>query len=569
MSNYKIKNDSANKQHIETTLKSDELLNNPHLNKGTAFTKEERKKFKLLGKLPSRVETLNEQVIRSYAQLKSYTDLNQKNIFLNELYNTNQVLFYKLASNNIEEITPLLYTPQVAVSCQTFSNEFRRPHGLYIPYSNKEHIAEIIDNRPYKDVELIVVTDGERILGIGDQGVGGIGIPIGKLMLYSLFGRINPAKTLPIILDVGTNNKNLLNDPIYLGWRHKRISGKKYTDFIDDFVSVLKQKLPNVLLQWEDFGKANAPVLLERYRKKICSFNDDIQGTAVVTLAAILAAIKTSKQKLKDQRIVILGAGSASVGIANLITTGMKREGLNASKAHKQFWLLGRNGLITQASKDTSNTQKPYLRKEKENENWDVKNKKAISLLEVVKNVKPTILIGCSTAANTFTKEIVKEMAKHIKQPIILPLSNPTANSEASPSDLIKWTDGRALIATGSPFKPVIHKNKKYVIAQCNNALAFPGIGLGVIASRAKKVSDEMLWSAVEALYKEAPCLKNRNKPLLPSIKDASYVANKIGKKVAKTALKNGLSPLPTDTNITTLVNKTIWKIDYRKLIST
>lgn len=553
------------KERATITLTGEELLNNSQLNKGTAFTTKERKKLKLLGKLPLRVETLGEQVIRAYAQLKSHNNLNQKNIFLNELYNTNQVLFYKLIADHIEEITPIIYTPQVAINCQNFSNEFRRPKGLYISYPDKHYLAQIIDNRPYSAVDLIIVTDGERILGIGDQGVGGIGIPVGKLMLYTLFGGINPLKTLPIVLDVGTNNKELLADPMYLGWRHPRITGNKYISFIDDFVAVLKQKIPNVLLQWEDFGRLNAPVILKRCRNQICSFNDDIQGTSVVTLAAILAAIKISKQKLAEQRIVILGAGSAAIGIANSIVSGMQREGLTEKIAYKRFWLLDNIGLITEVSENIIQCQKPYLRRINDIENWNIKNRKTISLLEVVKNVKPTILIGCSTAANSFTKEIVMEMAKHVARPIIFPLSNPTANSEANPEDLIKWTEGRALIATGSPFAPVVYKGKKRVIAQCNNALAFPGIGLGVVATKARQVSDEMLWAAVKALYKESPSLKNTTNPLLPSIKEAPRVAKKIGKKVAEVALKSGLTTQPPGANISKLIAQTTWKIEYKR----
>ena len=475
-------------------------------------------------------------------------------------------MFYKLASENIEEIMPIIYTPEVASYCQSFSNEFRRPHGLYISYPDKNNLEKILNNYSDDKIDLIIVTDGERILGIGDQGVGGIGIPIGKLMLYTLFGGINPTRTLPIVLDVGTNNKKLLNDPLYLGWRHPRITGNKYISFIDDFVSVLKQKIPNVLLQWEDFGRINAPMILNRYRKKICSFNDDIQGTAVVTLAAILAAIKASKQKLTNQKIVILGAGSAGIGIADSIVNAMTRQGLTQSQARECFWLLDNIGLITEESKNIIQNQKPYLRDTKKIKNWRIKNKKAISLLEVVKNVKPTILIGCSTAGGSFTKEIIKEMAKHVDRPIIFPLSNPTSSCEAKPSDLIKWTDGRALIATGSPFDPVVYKNKEIAIAQCNNALAFPGIGLGIVASKAREVTDEIFWAAVETLYKESPILKNPNHPLLPSIKNASDVAKKIAIKVAKIALKNNLSSLSTNTSPHKLVAKNIWKITYKKL---
>ena len=562
MEKYKIKTNTnaIDNKYIVTNLKGEALLRNSQLNKGTAFTLAERKNLALLGRLPQRVETLKEQVIRAYAQFSSYKHVDQKSIFLNELYNTNQVLFYKLVEENIETIAPIIYTPHVAVNCRTFSSEFRHPYGLYISYPDRDNLANIIDNCQNTTVDLIIVTDSQRILGIGDQGVGGIGIPIGKLMLYTLFGGIDPRKTLPVVLDVGTDNKKLLADPMYLGWRHPRISGNKYSRFIDDFVAVLKQKLPNVLLQWEDFGKKNAPVLLKKYRKKICSFNDDIQGTAVVTFAAILAAIKVTKQKLTAQRIVILGAGTAAVGIADLIVTGMQRQGLTKQKACERFWLLDSMGLITEKSKNIIYNQKPYLRKIKE-----IKNYKNISLLEVVKNVKPTILIGCSTAANSFTKEIIREMAKHVEKPIILPLSNPTANSEAIPADLIKWTEGRALIATASPFAPVIYKNKKYVVAQCNNVLVFPGIGLGVIASKAHEVNDAMLWVAVEALYRESPSLKNPQNPLLPPIKKAANVARKIAEKVAAKVLENQLTTLSPETKVHDLITQTTTKIEYKK----
>jgi len=498
-----------------------DILNNSLLNKGTAFTQQERQDLNLLGRLPFKVETLDEQVIRAYAQLCSYNNPKHKNIFLHDLYNTNQTLFYQLATAYIEEIVPLIYTPHVAANCQNFSHEFRAPCGLYIAYPNQDYMAQILDNRPNSAVDLIVVTDGERILGIGDQGVGGIGIPIGKLMLYTLLSGIDPAKTLPIVLDVGTNNSKLLQDPMYLGWRHPRIMGAAYYDFIDNFIQTLKQKLPNVVLQWEDFGRTNAAPLLAKYREQICSFNDDIQGTAVVALAAMRAAVEANKQQFNEQRIVVLGAGSAAIGIANLISSYLKTSA--------NIWLLDEFGLITEKSENIIASQIPYLRKISDISDWSIeKILKNITLLDVVKNVKPTILIGCSTAAGAFSQEIVQEMAKHIARPIILPLSNPTANCEATPKDLINWTDGNVLIATGSPFEPVIYKNKKHVISQCNNALAFPGIGLAAITNKSKEISDEMLWSVVEIIYQEAPVLKNPDAPLLPSIKDAAQIANKI-----------------------------------------
>ena len=564
---YKFKINRLGTQYITTDLIGDELLNTPQLNKGTAFTKEERKRFNLLGKLPSRIESLKEQLERVYTQFNRYKDINQKRLFLNELYNINQVLFYKFCLNNLEELTPIIYTPYVATACQNFSDEFCRPYGIYISYPDQAHMEKILDSLPHSEIDLVVVTDGQRILGIGDQGVGGIGIPIGKLILYTLLGGINPLKTLPIVLDVGTNNKNLLQNPRYLGWRHQRITGKKYSHFIDKFIFSLKKKNPNVLVQWEDFGKENAAVILERYRKTICSFNDDIQGTAVVTLAAILAAIRSSKQELAKQRIVILGAGSAAIGIADLIVFGMQREEVTKEAAQKRVWLLNRKGLITNYSKEITPNQKLYLHKLEEIKDWKVENRNKISLLEVVKNVKPTILIGCSTAANSFTKEIVTAMAKHVANPIILPLSNPTANSEATPKDLIKWTNGQALIATGSPFDPVIYKNKKHVIAQCNNALAFPGIGLGIIASKAREVTDKMLWAAVKTIYKKSTIPKKPTDSFLPLLKDAADISKEIGKQVAKTVLKNGNSSFPSNSDVNKLITQTLWKAEYKKLV--
>lgn len=537
---------------------SDLLLRHHSLNKGTAFTKKERDKLNLLGKLPMRVETLEDQVNRAYGQFKSLETIKQKNLFLNELHGINQVMFYKLASMHLQEMVPILYTPHIAPTCSDFSNEFRRSYGAYISYPDRKNMRRIINNVIHDDIEILVVTDGERILGIGDQGVGGIKIAAGKLILYSLLGGIDPQKTLPIVLDVGTNNKRLLEDPMYLGWRHPRLTGKKYIDFVDNFVATLKKKSPNILLQWEDFGKNNAWVNLNRYRKKICSFNDDIQGTAAITLATLLAAINASKQKLSEQRIVILGAGSAAIGISQMFTEYSKHKGIDSNKARKEIWLLGRNGLLTDKSENVLDIQKPYLHKFDEVKNWRVRNLKNISLLEVVKNVKPTILLGCSTVGNAFNEKIVKEMAKHVERPIILPLSNPTQNSEAFPKDLIKWTNGKALIATGSPFDPVIYKNKKYIISQCNNALIFPGIGLGIIASKAKTVPNEFFWRAAELLYKRSPSLKNTRAPLLPSLKDIPNISKAIAKKVATIALKNK-SP-----DINKKINKIYWVPKYK-----
>lgn len=539
---------------------NDLILNTPQLNQGTAFTKQERKQLNLLGKLPYSIETLDKQVKRAYQQFISQPDLKQKNLFLSELYNTNQILFYKLVSNHLEEMVPIIYTPQVASTCSSFSDEFRQPTGAYIAYPNRKNINKILDNIIRDEIDIIVVTDGERILGIGDQGVGSIGISVGKLMLYTLFGGINPKRTLPIILDVGTNNKKLLNNPYYLGWRNTRIKGNNYLNFIKLFVSGVKKRLPHVLLQWEDFGKNNAWKLLDLYRDKICSFNDDIQGTAAVTLAAILAATKVSKQKLSNQRIVIFGAGSAAIGIVKILQSYIKHK---ENKIFNNIWLLDCEGLITCQLKNITDIQRPYLRKIDEIRNWQVKDHKNITLLEVIKNVKPTVLLGYSTAPCAFTEKIVKEMTKHVERPIIFPLSNPTANCEATPSDLIKWTNGKVLIATGSPFPPVTYKNKKIVIAQCNNALVFPGIGLGIVASKARKIPDEIFWNAAEVLYKKSPAFKNNKLPLLPSVNEIPTISKAIGKRVAGIAIKQSLSPVDKKANIRMRINQNIWQPKY------
>lgn len=549
--------------NLETSLFGDQLLQLPQLNKGTAFTIQERRDFGLLGRLPYRVETLEEQTERAYKQFSLLPTPEKKAIFLSELYNTNQILAYKLISEHVAEMTPIVYTPHVASTVETFSNEFRKPRGIYISYQDKDAIEEILENRDNTQVDMIVVTDGERILGIGDQGVGGIGIPIGKLMLYSLFGGINPLNTLPIVLDVGTNNKKHLDNPQYLGWRHPRIEKAEYDDFINKFVNALNKKLPGVFLQWEDFSKTNAPRILKQYRDKICSFNDDIQGTAAVTLAALLAAIKINGTKLIDQRVVLLGAGSASTGVADLIVSGMMRAGMSEQEARNRFWILNSKGLITDKSEDMIPSQLPYLRDSASLKNWKLVDSHNITLFDVVKNVKPTILIGCSTVPGSFTEEIIKEMASHVDQPIIFPLSNPTSKCEALPEDLIKWTDGKALVATGSPFAPVSYKGRSYSIAQCNNALTFPGIGLGTVVAKAKKISNEMIWVACEALHHKVTESKDPTKPLLPSITEAASAAREIGYAVAEQARKEGLSTIPNDVDIRALVNEHIWKPTY------
>ncbi|HRA43434.1 MAG TPA: NAD-dependent malic enzyme, partial [Gammaproteobacteria bacterium] len=493
-----------------------------------------------------KIETLDEQVVRAYHQYKKYKSDLQKHIYLNNLHDKNEVLFYKLVSVHLVEMIPILYTPSVGQAVKAFSHEFRQPRGLFISYQDQDNMDLILENRTHPELSVIVVTDGERVLGIGDQGVGAIGIPIAKLMLYTICGGINPYHALPIMLDVGTNNPKLLEDPLYLGWRHPRIQGKEYDQFIEKFVRAIQRHFPNTFLHWEDFGKDNARRILERYRDELCTFNDDMQGTSVAAVAAVLTAMDKLQQKLADQRIVIFGAGTAGVGIADRLVDSLKREGVLEDAAIAQIWLIDREGLLVRNMPNLMPFQLPYVREEK----------LGLSLEAVVKKIKPTILIGCSAVGGAFTEEIVREMVLHTPRPVIFPLSNPTEQSEATPADLLKWTAGKALIATGSPFGDVC--------AQCNNAFSFPGIGLGLIASRAKSLTDSILWTACKTLSSAAPV--GIDAPLLPHLSEARSVAIKIAIAVVDKAREEGQARL--DSNITSedAVKKTLWEPYYRTI---
>jgi malate dehydrogenase (oxaloacetate-decarboxylating) len=424
-------------------------------------------------------------------------------------------------------------------------------------------MEEILDNRSHPEIDLIVVTDGEGILGIGDQGIGGMDIPIAKLMLYTLCAGINPLRTLPIMLDVGTNNEKLLNDPLYLGLRQPRIQGKDYDDFIEHFIATVKRKFPHVFLHWEDFGRNNAKRNLDRYRDKICSFNDDIQGTGAVALAALLAAVQATGSKLQDQRIVVFGAGSAGMGVVEQISAAMKHEGLSEREVRQRFWLIDQPGLLLNNMPALTPAQQPFARDPNELVTWPAKNNKLIDLLTVIQQVQPTVLIGCSGRGGAFTQNVIVEMARHCSRPIIFPLSNPTDYAEATPADLLHWTDGKALIATGSPFLDVNYQDKNIAIAQSNNALVFPGIGLGILAAKACQLSDGMLWAACCALRDSAPILHNVHAPLLPSLAEASQVAYTIALAVAKQAQCEGLSALLAEEKIEMRIKDLQWYPHY------
>jgi malate dehydrogenase (oxaloacetate-decarboxylating) len=570
MLNFKVKKDKAtNETWIETSLSGKPLLMTPQLNKGTAFSTEERHLFGLMGKLPCRIEELHEQAMRTYLQYKSYDTLLQKNRYLHNLHNTNQVLFYKLLQNHMEEMIPVIYTPIVGTAVMEFSKQFRQARGIYISYPERENMLEILQNRSNPEIDLIVVSDGEGVLGIGDQGVGAMDIPIAKLMVYTVAAGISPLRTLPVLLDVGTNNQQLLDDPLYLGWRNKRITGSEYDDFINQFVTAARTSFPNVYLHWEDFGRKNARRNLDRYRNEICTFNDDIQGTGVVTLAAMLAAVRVSGLNLDQQRIVIFGAGTAGVGIADQICTAMQREGASEAHARSCFWLLDRSGLLNENSLTLSPEQQRYARKASELTGWKVQQANRISLEDVIRNVHPTILIGSSTSPGAFTEDMIREMATHVDRPIIFPLSNPTDKSEAKPEDLLHWTQGKALIATGSPFPPVDFDGRQIQIAQCNNALVFPGIGLGVLATKSKLVTEEMLWAACEKTMACSPILHDPNAPLLPKLDKAQALSREIAIAVANQAIKEGMAQVDTNVPVEELINRVIWEpqyLPYRKV---
>jgi malate dehydrogenase (oxaloacetate-decarboxylating) len=532
-------------------LRGMELLNNPALNKGTAFTLDERETFGLHGLLPPVVESLDDQSVRAYQAFSLKSNDLERHIYLRQLQDANEVLFYRLLLGHIEEMLPIVYTPVVALGCQEFSHIYRRPRGLFISYPLRHSIPALLRNHPNPEVDVIVVTDGERILGIGDQGVGGLGIPIGKLSLYTLIGGIHPARTLPIVLDIGTNNEERLRDPEYLGWRHARITGADYDSFIDAFVAAVKQVLPSTLLQWEDFSGVHARPILNRYRDQMLTFNDDIQGTAAVALGAILSAVRVAGSSLRDQQIVFLGAGSASTGVADYLRAAMLTDGLSEDDARSRFWMVDRDGLLHSGRRDLTPEQRIYAQPLSRIFSWPHASGANFGLVDLIHHVRATILIGLSTIGNAFTEPIVREMASKVDRPIIFPLSNPTEHSEAHPADLFRWTNGRALVATGSPFPPVHFEGRSIPISQCNNVYVFPAIGLAVVASRpswaaagAQRITDAMMIAAARTLAEYSPALKDSSAPLLPALTNLRDLAVEIAFAVAQEAARSGVAPV-------------------------
>src|SRR3990167_3072419 len=543
------------------------LILYPLLNKDLAFSQQERDAFRLHGFLPVHEATLEEQCTRAYQQFKVKDSDLEKHIFLRSLQDTNEVLFYNLLINHIEEMLPIVYTPTVGAGCIQFSHIYRHPRGLFISYPLKDKMQNLFHHTCYDRVKVIVVTDGERILGLGDQGANGMGISIGKLSLYSACAGIHPAYTLPIMLDVGTNNQEHLHDPLYIGWHHERIRGQEYDDFVEQFVKTVMKRFPHVLLQWEDFAQQNANPILARYRNKLCTFNDDIQGTAAVAVGTLLAAVKITGTPLKDQRIVVFGGGSAGCGISSLVKGAMQEEGLSEQKALENFFIVDKQGLLSHDQTNLLNFQQPFARLRNTYATWKLTNPNCITLKDVIHNVKPTVLIGVSGVAEAFNEELIKEMARHVTRPIIFPLSNPTSHAEATPTQLLAWTNSKAIISTGSPFAPVSIGGKSRIIDQTNNSYIFPGLGLGLIASQSSSVTDKMFMLAAKTLASLSPSAKNKNASLLPMIKDIREVSIKIAQTIALEALSSGLSHFKDKKSLFKAVANNCWQPKYESLV--
>ncbi len=541
-----------------------ELIAEPLWNKGTAFTEGERGDLGLYGLLPPHVESLEEQVSRSYEAYQSRkTDLD-RHVYLRALQDTNEVLFYRLVVDHLAEMMPIIYTPTVGLGCQRFSEIYRRPRGLFIPYPHRDRIEEMLRNYGSSEIEAIVVTDGERILGLGDQGVGGMGIPIGKLSLYVACGGVHPKKTLPIVLDVGTNNQERIRDPHYIGWKHERITGDDYLAFIDSFVDAVKQVWPDVLLQFEDFAFQHATPLLARYRDQLCMFNDDVQGTASVALATVLSAARKAGSTLAEQTVAILGGGSAGCGIATQIVAAMIEDGLSEQDARQRIYIVDRPGLLDDAMPGLSPFQQPLAQPHDRLEGWPHSGPdNGISMLDVMNRAHPSALIGVSGQPGLFSEEIIRAMAAHTDRPIVFPLSNPTSRMEAAPADILSWTEGRALIATGSPIDPVSLDGHSYPIAQCNNTYIFPALGLGVLASGAKRVSDEMIRTAARALAQTAPALHDPAGPLLPPLPEIRTVSREIAFAVGIEAQRQGHAVKTSPDELKQKIDESFWEPAY------
>jgi malate dehydrogenase (oxaloacetate-decarboxylating) len=535
------------------------------LNKGTAFTEGERDEFELHGLLPPNVATLEEQAARRYAAFQAIESDLDRYIFLRDLQDTNETVFYALLVAHLEEMLPIIYTPTVGRGCERFSHLFRKPRGLFLAWPNRHRIEAILRNPRFDEVKAIVVTDGERILGLGDQGAGGMGIPIGKLSVYTACAGLHPSTTLPILLDVGTDNAERLSDPIYVGWRHARVRGVEYDGFIEGFVAAVSKRWPHVLLQWEDFAQINAGQLLERYRDRLCTFNDDIQGTAAVVVGALLAAIHVTGMPLAEHRVAVLGAGSAGCGISRLLMTAMIEQGLSPAEAGGRFFLVDKDGLLLDDGiSGLLPFQAPFARPRETVASWALQDPHRVGIVDVVINTRPTVLIGASGQGGAFSEALVRAMSRRVARPVIFPLSNPTTRSEASPADLDAWSDGRAVIGTGSPFPPIIRAGQTFKVDQINNAYVFPGIGLGAIAVHARRITEGMLMAAAHAVAEASPARWNSSGNLLPPVADLRDVSLQVALAVADRAQRDGVAERCSGDELMARIRAKMWTPAYR-----
>lgn len=556
-------NPSKRQSSLYTAYSGSALLETPLLNKGNAFNAEERQAFNLTGLLPPRYETIEEQVDRAYMQYLSFDEAINKHIYLRAIQDNNETLFYRLVQRHLDEMIPIIYTPTVGDACEQFSDIYRSARGLFVSYEDRHQLDDVLRNATKRKVKVIVVTDGERVLGLGDQGIGGMGISIGKLSLYTACGGISPAYTLPVMLDVGTDNQQLLDDPMYMGLRQKRIRGEQYNEFVDLFITAVKRRWPEAIIQFEDFAQPNAMPLLTRYRDKICCFNDDIQGTAAVSVGTLLAACRSKGVKLSAQKVAFVGAGSAGCGIAEQVISQMVAEGLSEAQARKQVFMIDRFGLLTETTPELRDFQQVLVQRSEDIAKWSFSGDFP-NLLDVMHCAKPSILIGVSGQAGLFTEQVIRAMKKGCDMPIIFPLSNPSKQVEATPEQVIEWTDGDVIIATGSPFAPVMYNNKQYLIAQCNNSYIFPGIGLGVIAVKARLISDEMLRAASKTLAAASPLANTGKGGLLPPFTELAELSKLIAFNVAKVAQQQGLALDIDDELLKQRIEDNFWQPEYR-----
>jgi malate dehydrogenase (oxaloacetate-decarboxylating) len=550
-------------KYLAVVNRGKQILRDPLLNKGTAFTHRERDDLALHGLLPPATSTMKKQLERTYENYRSHpTDLD-KFVYLTALHDRNEVLFYRLVYEHIDEMMPIVYTPVVGEACEKFSHIYRTGRGIYIAYEQKNNIEMILRNSGIENPSIIVVTDGERILGLGDQGAGGMGIPIGKLALYTLCAGISPYTTLPVLLDSGTDNEGALKDPLYLGTRHRRIRGDEYQAFIDNFVAAVTRVFPKAVLQWEDFLKGNAIRQLERFRDKLCTFNDDIQGTAGVVVAGLMSALRISGRPMRDQRVVFAGAGASAQGISSLIVAAMVEDGLSEDEAKGRIFTVDRGGLVTKDRPNLEEFKAAYARENAELSSWKVKDASHVTLEETIANAKATILLGVSGSPGIFSEEAVREMARLNERPIIFPLSNPTSKSECTPEQAINWSDGRAIIATGSPFKPVKYGDRRYRIGQGNNAFIFPGVGLGLIVSHARRVTDSMFIAAAKALAAQVGSDDLKEGAVYPTLSQMRDCSHAVACATALQAVKEGLAEEEITDNLEQKVRQAMWIPEY------